>query len=429
MLKGIKPIKITRSKERLSNRIGLPLIEQIVKRLKIREAIDKKFPKPGSNRAIKASDYIMTLVYMLLDGAVHLEDVNHLMNDQAYQEMIKEMKLPSSDAIGDWLRRYGGKETEKILLEIMGLIFSAMPKQGEILDIDATIIEADKGDSKKTYKGIYGYQPVLGIISENAMVVGSEFREGNQSPQSGLLEFIKRCRNNYPQEIKIIRSDSAGWQKDIVDYCNEEKIGFTITTDQTTSVIEAVESIAPDMWRKGITKDGISGGYEVGECDYHFGAKKRKLRLVVKRQRQTKQYDLFTSYRYWIVATNLDKEKYSAQSIIHIHQGIGNMEKKIGELKHQMNLNHMPCGQFNANSLYFTTGLFAYNLIELLKIIGLPEEYHTKTVKALRYQLLKLAGKVVFHARYMIIQISAPLKNVQLFQSAYYRLRYAPLPV
>ena len=156
MLKGIKPIKITRSKERLSNRIGLPLIEQIVKRLKIREAIDKKFPKPGSNRAIKASDYIMTLVYMFLDGAVHLEDVNHLMNDQAYQEMIKEMKLPSSDAIGDWLRRYGGKETEKILLEIMGLIFSAMPKQGEILDIDATIIEADKGDSKKTYKGIYG---------------------------------------------------------------------------------------------------------------------------------------------------------------------------------------------------------------------------------------------------------------------------------
>ncbi len=79
-----------------------------------------------------------------------------------------------------------------------------MPKQGEILDIDATIIEAEKGDSKKTYKGIYGYQPVPGIISENAMVVGSEFREANQSPQSGLLEFIKRCRNNYPQEIKTI---------------------------------------------------------------------------------------------------------------------------------------------------------------------------------------------------------------------------------
>jgi len=224
----------------------------------------------------------------------------------------------------------------------------------------------------------------------------------------------------------VIQQDG---QKAIVDYCNEEAIGFTITTDQTTSVIEAVESIAPDMWRKGITKDGISCGYEVGECDYYFGAKKRKLRLAVKRQRQTKQYDLFTSYRYWIVATNLDEEKYNAQSVIHIHQGRGNMEKKIGELKHQMNLNHMPCGQFNANSLYFTIGLFAYNLIQLLKIIGLPEEYHTKTVKVLRYQLLKLAGKVVYHARYMIIQISAPLKNVKLFQSAYYKLRYAPLPV
>ncbi len=72
---------MTRSKERLSNRIGLPLIEEIIIKLQLREFLDEVFPKGGSNRAIKASDYITTLMYMFMDGAVHLEDGNHLHSD------------------------------------------------------------------------------------------------------------------------------------------------------------------------------------------------------------------------------------------------------------------------------------------------------------------------------------------------------------
>jgi hypothetical protein len=43
----------------------------------------------GSNWAIKASDFITTLMYMFIDRAVHSEDVNHLHSDEAYQEMLK----------------------------------------------------------------------------------------------------------------------------------------------------------------------------------------------------------------------------------------------------------------------------------------------------------------------------------------------------
>jgi hypothetical protein len=67
--------------------------------------------------------------------------------------------------------------------------------------------------------------------------------------------------------------------------------------------------------------------------------------------------------------------------------------------------------------------------LQLLKLVGLPEEYHNKTVRTLRYQLLKLAGKLVLHARYMILQIAAPLKNIELFSEAYYRVSLAPLPL
>jgi len=243
----------------------------------------------------------------------------------------------------------------------------------------------------------------------------------------GLLNLLEVCRKNYNQEIKLVRSDSAGWKKEIVDYCNKEKIGFTITTDQTEPVLEAIKSIPEEQWQRGIDKEGIKEEYEIAESVYFFGAKKRLVRLVAKRVRLKRQYDLFLSYSYWIVATNLRKEECDSQEVIHIHQGRGSMEKRIGELKHQLNINRLPCGQFDANCLYFTIGLLAYNLLQLLKLIGLPEEYHRKTVKTLRYQLIKLAGKVITHARYKILQIAAPLKNIELFKGAYYRIRFAPL--
>lgn len=429
MLKRLKPIKVTRSKEKLSNRIGVPLVEGIVEKLYIREKIDEMFGQPGSNRGIKASDYVLTLVYMFIDGALHLEDVRHLQSDEAFQEMLKEMKLPTSDAIGDWLRRNGGKTSEKKMLEVINQLLKGLSKDGHTLDIDATIIESDKGDSEKTYKGSYGYQPLLGIIAENGMVAGSDFREGNVSPQSGLVEFIKSCRKTYSKEIKIIRSDSAGWQKEVVDYCQEESLGYTITTDQTEGLLEVIKSIPSEEWKKAVDEDGIRENYEAAETEYRFGSKKRTVRIVAKRIRLKNQYDLFLNYRYWIVATNLNKGEYDTEAIIRLHAGRGTMERRIGELKHQLNLDRVPCGQFEANCLYFTVGLLAYNLLQMLKLLGLPEEYHTKSVRTLRYQLLKLAGKVVYHARYMILQISAPIKNIELFRSAYYRLVYAPLPI
>jgi hypothetical protein len=345
--------------------------------------------------------------------------------------MLSEMKLPTSDAIGDWLRRHGSKETEKLLWELMQRLLAVVEKPGSILDIDATIIEAEKADAKRTYKGNYGYQPLLGIISENGMVVGSDFREGNISPQSGLVEFIENCLRNYGQQIKIIRSDSAGWQRGVVDYCNskDKKLGFSITADQSTPVLETVLSIPEEDWVDAVAEDGIKEGYQLAQTEYCFGSKKRKVRLVVKRELLKKQIDLFSNYRYWIIATNLTEEKYNNYQLIKLHQGRGTMEKKIGELKHQINLNHLPCGQFNANSLYFTVGLLAYNLLQLLKLIGLLAEYHNKTVKSLRYQLLKLAGKLVLHARYIVLQIAAPIKNIQLFTEAYHRVHLAPLPL
>lgn len=65
--------------------------------------------------------------------------------------------------------------------------------KGYALDIDATGIEAEKASVKMTYKGYQGYMPMVGHLAENGLILGDEFREGNESPGSRNLEFIKHC--------------------------------------------------------------------------------------------------------------------------------------------------------------------------------------------------------------------------------------------
>ncbi len=102
------------------------------------------------------------------------------------------------------------------------------------------------------------------------------------------------------------------------------------------------------------------------------------------------------------------------------------MERVIGEIKHQFGLESVPCGQFHANALYFSIGILAYNLLQIVKLLALPPENHKQSVKTLRYQLIHLAGKIVFHSRYVILRLVAPTRNIDMFREAFLRLRLSP---
>lgn len=421
-------IKITGTKEKLTRRSGFLITGAYGKQIRLDELIDKEFGKPNSNRGIKASSYINTIVSMRHDGALYLEDVKHLWEDKAFQEMLQINQLPTSDAIGDWLRRQGARDGEKKIWNVTKQIMQKIPQAEEnvTLDIDTTILESEKGDAKKSYKGNYGYQPLIGIIEENGFIAGSQFRQGNVSPAEGLWSFIEQCEVNYGRKIKTIRSDSAGYQKEIVEKCIEAGKYFSITAKHTASILEAMKSIPEPEWTEGTDKEGIKTNWQVGEATYTFSSKKKSFRLVAKRE-ILKNAGLFDQYKYWIVITNLPADEYSSNQVILFHHRRGLMERILGELKNQFNLDHMPCGQFEANALYFTIGILAYNILQFIKLTLLPDEYKKKSIRTIRYQLLHLAGKLIYHARYAILKIVAPIENIELFEQTYLRIKLAPL--
>jgi hypothetical protein len=260
-------------------------------------------------------------------------------------------------------------------------------------------------------------------------LVHSQFQFGNAAPQALLVEFIHTCTDAYPNTFSTIRIDSAGYNAAVINDCFENNRFFTITADHDVAVIEAISKIPENAWKTGVDRNGVKEDYDVTETVHTLNHSKQSFRLVVKRYQQ-QQIDIFTGhYEYWIIATNIPTRDKDAQRIIHHHQQRGEMEKMIGELKHHYNLDHLPCGQFSANSLYFTIGILAHTITQLLKKYFFGDDWKKKSIRSLRYYWLHVPAKIISHSRYIIAKIAMGRELFDRLLTIYLQVCYYSPPV
>lgn len=234
---------------------------------------------------------------------------------------------------------------------------------------------------------------------------------------------------NLPGTFSTIRSDSAAYNHFVLNDCFLNTRRFSITADHDTAVMEAIHKISQNAWKQGTDDDGTRADYQVAETVHTMEDCSQAFRLIVKRTRRSHQDDLFDGgYSYWIIATNISEEEKDAQAIIHFHQQRGEFEKMIGELKHHYNLDHLPCGQFSANCLYFTIGILAFTIVQLLKHHYFGDEWKKKSIRSLRYYWLHLPSRIVSHARYTIAKVAALPSIFEQLLHMYLRLCAAPAP-
>ena len=69
----------------------------------------------------------------------------------------------------------------------------------------------------------------------------------------------------------------------------------------------------------------------------------------------------------------------------------------------------MPCGRFYANAAWWRLNCLCYNVIAVMKRKALPKSFWPVRMKALRFHLIGVAGKVVSHAHMMFLKITEGL--------------------
>jgi len=437
----ILPFLVTQSKEKLTDRGGLAIVDEFMRVVGLMGEIGRCFPSPGSGRGMsewipagKAVEFVRTLLFHFLDGGRFLEEIKSIKSewiplgkDLGFpngslrdRKLVKMSRMPGPDAVrqlADWLRRMGDWRLTSAVEQCIDFIarrYLSGCNEAVVLDVDATIIASEKGDGQKSYKGIRGYHPMLAFLSDGTdhpVCSYVKFRPRNASPQVDILRAIQHTQRLMPQGKKIgyFRSDSAAYQGKVIDYCNDHEIYYTITADLDGSVLTSIRSISSASWGAlHDRKDRFKTGCDYAETIHTMNENNHSFRLIVEREflDDPGLFDCYGQYRYRAIITNIPGEAMTVEEVIWHHNSRGNAERFIEDLKYGINLRFVPCGQFEANAMYFNIGILAYNLIKLMQGLVLPCGWKRSTIQSVRNGLFRMVAKVTTGGHRIWMQVN-----------------------
>jgi len=410
---NILSFKLSRTKDEITARSGLALYSEFLRAFGIKGLVEKFMPPSGSNRGYPAYCYIEPILLMLTGGGKTIEDLREIHNDTALRKLTGMEKMPSPSTVGDWLRRQGNSEGLQALKKVIDITtkkaLSKDKRKEYTLYSDPTIIESEKYDAKRTYRGTKGYRPIIATLDEIPLIISHSFRQGNETGQ--VIEVIKKAYELLPEGKKISLAclDSEFYNTEVIEYLREKDTKFCIVVDKTSSVRDLIKRIK--HWEPFKDRDGIQTEKQIGETVHTMNRLGFSFRLVVLRWKP-KQRDLFSGeYCYHCIATDLE---YSAEEVVHRYNERANIELEIRELKNGFGMDWIPTGDYGANSFWFSLGVLAYNSFVIQKIFIFPQ-FQDKTVKTLRWIFYEVAGKVVEHARKLYLKINVEINKFILY--------------
>ena len=387
----------------LTAHAGIALLQDFVERIELPELIDRQLCLKRRQRGYPESENILALCWNLILGGDSLRDLNVLRGDAGLCELIGVRSAIAPTSAGELLRRFSIREIhalEGVLRETAAHVRPRQSGATVTLDLDSSIYEQcskRKEGSHRAYNGQIGYQPLLCFWAEEGELLYSRLRSGNRHPAAIAEWFLGRVLKAAPAgKRRYLRADSGFYTWPLIELCEEEQVIFGITADLTQSLRAQVEAMPEDVWGR------FNDEAQVAELWYapHTRAPHR---YIVKRVRlMDKQGQAY--FKYHCVITN-DLRRKPKQLMKWFLKRCA-MENLIKEHKHDFGMEKLPTQKFLANWAWFLIDQLAWNLVAWFKRLCLPKEYHKATVKTIRHQLLKVAGKIVHQARQFFLVLS-----------------------
>ena len=454
---GILPFKLIEEKsgEVLTSFGGLPLVMETFRALGMPRSIEKHLPVLQRKGRFTSAEYVEAFVAVLASGGDCLEDFEQLRRDEGIRKL--GLKVPSAEAARYFLNAFHEEEAlaerpdegafipdETQLLEGLNdvnkdLVRKAVKGKKVVkatIDLDATIIEANKREAFWTYQGVKGYQPVTSYWAEEDLIVAEEFRDGNVPAGMQLIRVVKKSVESLPSSVKVVyvRSDSAGYCHELLNWCREHnnpRILFAISADMTEELRNKIKELPAEAWKplRKLTENGLEEGRkEWAEVEFVPTKPSVKKHMMPDRYLAIRvrpyQAELFPDgdmYRYYAIVTNI--WDWEGDEVIRWQRGrCGSIEKVHDVLKNDLGAGVMPCKRFFANATWYRINCLTYNVLSVMKRKALPESWWMVRLKALRFHLFRIAGRVIEHGRQIYLRLCQGHPSGKLYLMARKRL-------
>ncbi|NOQ51034.1 MAG: IS1380 family transposase [Desulfuromonadaceae bacterium] len=329
------------------------------------------------------------------------------------------------------------KALGKVNQDWVAFVQSRSPQSLATLDMDATLVGSEKDQALWCYQHYKAYQPFNVYWFEQDQVILSEFRDGNVPAGHQQLRLLQESLQQLPEGVEkvCVRSDTAGYQQNLLRYCAEgsnERFGtidFAIGANVTESFRQAVREVAEDQWFPVLRTEADGRQHETGQqwaevCyvpswvghhkngpSYRYVATRELLRNQLElpgceTAEDPGQVQTHSGERYKVrgIVTNRDVD--GNELIQWYRERCGKSEEVHAVMKDDLAGGKLPSGDFGENAAWWGIMILALNLNAAMKRLVLPKSWARKRLKAVRFGLINLAGQVRERSRQLQILIS-----------------------
>jgi DDE family transposase len=300
---------------------------------------------------------------------------------------------------------------------------------GLVLDVDATLVDvhSEKELAAPTFKGGFGYHPILVWLDNTNEALAGMLRAGNAGANTAAdhIAVLDAALAQVPDSHRygtpvLIRADGAGCSKQWLAHVRSLRdthglqVEFSVGFTMTETVQEAILALPEYAWTPAVEADGqVRDGADVAELtgmlpDLTAAGWPEDMRVIVRRERPHPGAQLTFSdvhgYRFQAFATDT-----RAGQLAHLearHRAHARVEDRIRVAK-QIGLGRFPSRQFNINAIWLELALLACNLIAWTQTMLLDGELASCEPKALRYRLLHVAARITRGQRRLWLRIAA----------------------
>jgi hypothetical protein len=445
---------------------GIGVVHRLAREIGLIEAIDRRLHLLKIHRPYHESDHVLNLAYNALCDGSRLEDVELRRNDEAFLDALGTERIPDPTTAGDFCRRFDEGDVRSLMLAADDARLNVWAKQPKkffdraTIDLDGTLV-VTTGECKVgmdiSYKGTWGYHPLLVTLAETGELLRVVNRSGNRPSHEGAAEeadgAIALCRRAGFRKI-VLRGDTAFSQSEKLDAWDADEVNFYFGFKALANLEEIAENLPKTAWQKLLREPRYEvqtaarqrpknvkqrivrrrefevlrlKGEDYAEFEYRPTACEQSYRMVVVRKNISHEQGetrLFDEIRYFFYITN--DWAIDAEDVVFEANDRCDQENLIAQLAGGVRALSAPVDNLYSNWAYMVMTGLAWNL-KSWWALSLPEngrwgEEH----RAQKQEVLRMEFKTFLNAF-----IKIPCQIVRTGRQLIYRvLNYNPrLPV
>ena len=381
---------------------GVAAMHQLARTVGLVDALDAMVQVFKVHKPYHESDHILNIAMNVLAGGTCLEDLELRRQDQSYMNSLGAHRIPDPTTAGDFTRRFLDEAAVLNLMEAINLvrpsIWKTLPvkeRRKAILNADGTLAPTT-GELKEgmalSYKGIWGYHPLVVSLANTREALYLVNRPGNAVSHEGAAAYLDRAIALVRDTFKEVwlRGDTDFALTEHFDRWTNDAVNFVFGIDAMPNLVSIAQALETKAWKPLVrgAKHTRSGsrrerrknvkerivqerGYKnirlkseaVAEFIYRPGKCKQDYRVVVLRKNLSVEKGeavLFDDIRYFFYITN--DTRMSARQVVRFINGRCDHENDIEQLKNGINAMRMPSGDLYSNGAYMVMAALAWNL-------------------------------------------------------------------